>query len=84
MHALTDVITPGGRGDNLLHVWRHRGLEVQRGPSEPAADPPPGSVRLRSTLRSFHIPSDRTGPWSIDVVTEDDQLVGRVEFEVIQ
>lgn len=84
MHALTDVITPGGRGDNLLHVWRHRGLEVQRGPSEPAVDPPPGSVRLRSTLRSFHIPSDRTGPWSIDVVTEDDQLVGRVAFEVIK
>lgn len=84
MHALTDVVTPGGRGDNLLHVWRHRGLEVQRGTSEPAVDPPPGSVRLRSTLRSFHIPSDRTGPWSIDVVTEDDQLVGRVEFEVIR
>ncbi|MDC0669968.1 DUF5924 family protein [Nannocystis radixulma] len=84
MHALTDVVTPGGRGDNLLHVWRHRGLEVQRGASEPAVDPPPGSVRLRSTLRSFHIPSDRTGPWSIDVVTEDDQLVGRVEFEVIK
>lgn len=84
MHALTDVITPGGRGDDLLHVWRHQGLEVQRGASEPATDPPPGAVRLRSTLRSFNLPSDITGPWSIDVVTEDDQLVGRVGFEVIR
>ena len=84
MHGLTDVVTPGGRGDNLLHVWRHRGLEVQRGASEPVLDPPPGLVRLRSTLRSYNLPSDITGTWSIDVVTEDDQLVGRVPFEVIR
>lgn len=84
MYGLTDVVIPGGRGDELLHVWRHRGLEVQRGSSEPVSDPPPGLVRLRSTLRSFNIPTDRTGPWSIDVVTADDQLVGRVSFEVIE
>jgi hypothetical protein len=84
MHGLTDVVTPGGRGDNLFHVWRHRGIEVQRGAVEPSGSPPPGVVRLRSTLRSFNLPPDFTGPWSIDVVTEDDQLVGRVPFEVIK
>lgn len=84
MHGLTDVVTPGGRGDNLFHVWRHAGVEVQRGAVEPSGDPPPGTVRLRSTLRSFNLPPDITGPWSIDVVTEDDQLVGRVPFEVIR
>ena len=83
MHALTDIVTPGGRGDNLYHVWRHRDLEVQRGPVDPGGDPPPGTVRLRSTLRSFNLPADLSGPWSVDVVTEDDQLVGRVPFEVI-
>lgn len=83
MHALTDVVTPGGRGDNLFHVWSHEGLEVQRGPVEPGGSPPAGTVRLRSTLRSFNLPSDFTGHWSIDVVTEDGQLVGRVPFEVI-
>ncbi len=84
MHTLTDVITPGGRGDRLYHVWRHQGLEVQRGRVEPSGDPPKGTVRLRSTLRSFNLPTDMTGSWSVDVVTEDDQLVGRVSFVVIR
>lgn len=84
MHGLTDVVTPGGRGDNLFHVWRHGDVEVQRGAVSPSGDPPPGTVRLRSTLRSFNLPPDITGPWSIDVVTDDDQLVGRVPFEVIR
>lgn len=83
MHALTDVLIPGGHGDHLFHVWRHNGLAVQQGPVEPGGEPPDGTVRLRSTLRAFNLHGDITGPWSIDVVTEDDQLVGRVNFEVI-
>ena len=83
MHALTDVVIPGGHGNTLHHVWRHEGLAVQQGPVTPSGEPPAGTVRLRSTLRSFNIPSARAGHWSIDVVTEDDQLVGRVPFEVI-
>jgi hypothetical protein len=84
MHALTDVVIPGGRGNNLYHVWRREGVAVQQGPVEPSGEPPPGTVRLRSTLRSFNLPRDISGQWSIDVVTEDDQLVGRVSFEVIR
>jgi hypothetical protein len=83
MHALTDVLIPGGQGDHLFHNWRHNGLIVQPTPVEPSGDPPQGTVRLRSTIRSFSLHGDITGPWSIDVVTEDDQLVGRVNFEVI-
>jgi hypothetical protein len=84
MHALTDVVIPGGHGNNLHHVWRREGLAVQQGPVTPGGEPPAGTVRLRSTLRSFNLPSDISGHWSIDVVTEDDQLVGRVPFEVIR
>ena len=84
MHALTDVVIPGGHGNTLHHVWRHEGLAVQQGPVTPSGEPPPGTVRLRSPLRSFNIPSQRAGHWSIDVLTEDDQLVGRVPFEVIE
>ncbi len=83
MHALTDVVIPGGEGGKLFHVWRHGELEMQRGPVEPSGDPPKGTVRLRSTLRSFNLPSDLSGHWSVDVVTTDDQLIGRVRFEVI-
>ena len=84
MHALTDVVIPGGHGDNLYHVWRREGVAVQQGPVLPGGEPPQGTVRLRSTLRSFNLPADISGRWSIDVVTEDDQLVGRVAFEVIR
>lgn len=84
MHALTDVVIPGGRGNTLHHVWRREGVALQHGPVTPSGEPPPGSVRLRSTLRSFNLPSDLAGQWSIDVVTDDDQLVGRVPFEVIR
>ena len=84
MHALTDVVIPGGRGNTLHHVWRREGMAVQQGPVTPAGEPPSGTVRLRSTLRSFNLPSDLAGHWSIDVVTDDDQLVGRVPFEVIR
>ena len=84
MHALTDVVIPGGRGNMLHHLWRREGLLVQIGEATPFGDPPTGTVRLRSTLRSFHLPPDLVGHWTIDVVTEDDQLVGRVPFEVIR
>jgi len=84
MHALTDVVVPGGQGGKMFHVWRHGDLEMQRGPVEPSGDPPKGTVRLRSTLRSFNLPSNLSGTWSVDVVTADDQLVGRVRFEVIE
>ena len=84
MHALTDVVIPGGHGNKLHHVWRREGVAVQQGPVDPSGEPPPGTVRLRSTLRSFNLPADITGQWTIDVVTEDDQLVGRVPFEVIR
>ena len=84
MHALTDVVTPGGHGNTLHHVWRREGMAVQQGPVTPSGEPPSGTVRLRSTLRSFNLPSDLAGHWSIDIVTDDDQLVGRVPFEVIR
>ncbi|MEZ4380076.1 MAG: DUF5924 family protein [Nannocystaceae bacterium] len=84
IHALTDVVVPGGRGDRLLHVWRQGGVELQRGPVAPSGAPPPGTVRLRSTLRSFNFPAELAGSWSVDVETEDGQLVGRVAFTVIE
>ncbi len=84
MHGLTDVLTPGGHGDNLIHIWRHEGVIVQQGPVSPGGDPPAGTVRLRSTLHALNLSGDITGAWSIDVVTEDDQLVGRVAFNVVR
>jgi hypothetical protein len=83
LHAVTDVVIPGGKGDRLVHVWRHDGVEVQRSTDvDPKAHGATGTLRLRSQLED--LPSDPTGHWTVDVVTQDGQLVGRVPFEVIE
>jgi hypothetical protein len=81
--AVTDVVVPGGKGDRLRHVWRHGGVEVHRSTEETSRIAgPKGIVRLRSSLSGKDLPSDLAGSWSVDVETEDSQLVGRAKFDV--
>lgn len=82
--AVTDVVVPGGKGDRLRHVWRHGGVEVHRTTEETSRVPgPKGAVRLRSSLTGQDLPGNLVGSWSVDVETEDNQLVGRTEFAVV-
>jgi hypothetical protein len=84
--AITDVVVPGGKGDRLLHVWRHNTHEVHRASESTsrveasAESKDPGTIRLRSALTDRELPRKLLGDWSVDVETEDGQLVGRVEF----
>jgi hypothetical protein len=81
--AVTDVVVPGGKGDRLRHLWRHRGIPVHRTTEETSRIAgPKGVVRLRSSLTAEDLPADLLGAWSVDVETDDGQLVGRTEFEV--
>jgi hypothetical protein len=83
--AVTDVVVPGGKGDRLRHVWQHEGREVHRSTEETSRIAgPKGVVRLRSSLTGNDLPSDLAGAWSVDVETEDEQLVGRAEFRVAE
>ena len=85
LQAVTDVVVPGGRGDSLRHVWRHDGTEVVRANEETSrVDGPPGLVRLRSRLSGDNLPAKLIGKWSVDVETEDGQLVGRTAFLVAE
>ena len=85
LQAVTDVVVPGGRGDRLRHVWRHDGNEVVRANEETSrVDGPQGSVRLRSRLSGDNLPAKLVGNWSVDVETEDGQLVGRTTFLVAE
>jgi hypothetical protein len=82
---VTDVVVPGGKGDRLRHVWRQQGREVHRSDEETSRIAgPKGVVRLRSSLSGDDLPADRLGDWSVDVETEDNQLVGRTEFRVLE
>jgi hypothetical protein len=84
IYAVTDVVVPGGKGDRLLHVWRHDGRDLDRAPETVSRVRGPfGAVRLRSTLTAPELPEKLVGPWCVDVETEDGQLVGRVSFTVV-
>lgn len=81
--AITDVVVPGGKGDRLVHVWRHDGNEVHRATETTSkVDGPAGAIRLRSALTGRQLPKQLVGNWAIDVETQDGQLVGRVTFAV--
>jgi hypothetical protein len=55
--AITDVVVPGGKGDALVHVWRHNGTEVHRATETTSkVDGPAGSIRLRSGLSGRDLP----------------------------
>jgi hypothetical protein len=85
LFAVTDIVVPGGKGDKLVHVWTKDGEEIQRFTD---VDPHPqglwDTVRLQSKLEADRIPQDKAGEWHVDVLTGDDQLVGRVQFTVIE
>jgi hypothetical protein len=82
--AVTDIVVPGGKGDRLVHVWRHDGVELHRASEETSrVEGPSGAIRLRSALFAEEsLPEELAGPWSVDVETDDGQLVGRVTFRV--
>jgi hypothetical protein len=83
--AITYVVVPGGKGDRLIHVWRHDGHEVHRATEDTSrviAPPEKGTVRLQSTLGDRQLPSFLSGLWNVDVETQDGQLVGRASFTV--
>jgi hypothetical protein len=83
--AVTDVVVPGGKGETLRHVWLHGGVEVHRSTEETSRIAGPrGVVRLRSSLSGKDLPTELVGSWSVDVETQDGQLVGRIEFEVVE
>jgi uncharacterized membrane protein YobD (UPF0266 family) len=80
--AITDVVLPAGKGDRLSHVWRQNGEEVWRNLEQTTPVPgAQGGVRIRSVLS--RIPKDAVGSWSVDVETDDGQLVGRTRFRVV-
>jgi hypothetical protein len=60
------------------------GVDLHRAPEETSrVEGPSGTVRLRSALFAESLPDEIVGKWSVDVETDDGQLVGRVSFRVV-
>ena len=85
LNAVTDLMIPGGRGDRLVHRWFKDGELVQESSDvDPTTQGDAGIIRLRSKIDAARLPEQKTGHWTVDVFTEDGQLVGRVPFDVIE
>jgi len=93
MYAITDVVTPGGLGDDLRHVWRHQGIELEVPDQKTEITTTlyddngkeiPNLLRLKSKFPVESLPDDTAGDWTVDVMTGAGQLVGRARFTVME
>jgi len=78
--AFTAVYAPAGLQQPIAHVWRREGRVV----SVVRLSPVHGGRRegFRTYSRRTVVPPDPSGRWSVDVVTDSGQLIGRLRFEV--
>lgn len=85
VYCVTDVVLPGGKHENFIHVWRHEGEIVFQSDEAMSRVPgPEGGIRLRSVLPRQKLPARVTGKWTVDVETLDDRLIGRARFTVTE
>ena len=79
--AYTPVVAPAGLRQAVVHRWRHDGRLVAtvRLPT-PVRGGRLEGFRTYSRLADF--PPDPRGRWSVDVVTDRGQLIGRVRFAI--
>lgn len=93
MYAVTDVVIPGGLGDTLRHVWRKDGdgfelpevnTEVTSKLFDAKGKVITHLIRLKSKFPEDKLPQDPVGAWTVDVMTDGGQLVGRARFTVME
>lgn len=81
LYAYTAIRAPRGLNERIYHVWRHNGdiidtipLEIRGGRSE----------GYRAWTHKRHFPSDSVGRWQVQVVTEANQMIGVLRFQVVE
>jgi uncharacterized protein DUF5924/DUF2914 family protein len=77
------IAAPGGVGEPLMHIWRHRGAVVARLKPELLEGCDGTGTVFRSFFPSEELPADPTGKWSCTIETADGQLVGMRKFQVV-
>ncbi|HMH48669.1 MAG TPA: DUF2914 domain-containing protein, partial [Candidatus Acidoferrum sp.] len=78
--AFTAVYAPAGLHQPISHVWRREGQVV----SVVKLSPIHGGRRdgFRTFSRKSVVPAEAEGRWSVDVITDSGQLIGRLRFRV--
>jgi hypothetical protein len=80
LYAFTSINVPSGLKERIYHVWLHNGKEVDRIALDISGIREEG-YRAWSHKRNF--PSDATGRWQVQVVTQAGQMIGVLRFHVV-
>jgi len=78
--AFTAVYAPAGLRQPISHVWRREGQVVSVVKLAPIHGGRRGGFRTFS--RKSVAPAEAEGRWSVDVITDSGQLIGRLRFRV--
>src|SRR3990167_185514 len=79
LYAYTAIRAPRGLGEQVFHVWKHEGREVERIPLKIKGGREKG---YRTWSHKTRFPEQVIGDWQIQVVTDGGQLIGVVRFKV--
>jgi hypothetical protein len=79
--VFTAIYAPAGLRQPVRHVWRREGQVVDVVPLAPVHGGRREGFRTYSRKTAF--PAIVAGRWTVDVVTDSGQLVGRVRFRVV-
>jgi hypothetical protein len=84
LHALSEILMPGGEGDAFRHVWRRiSGPSVALDATVVRRDGQ--RLVILSTLpRAQLLEMGPAGEWLVDTETEDGQIVGRSRFSIFE
>jgi hypothetical protein len=78
--AFSAVAAPAGLREPIYHLWLRDGEVVERILLSPIR----GGLRagFRTYSRKIDLGQDPAGLWTVDVLTINDQLIGRIRLEV--
>ncbi|MFB9148111.1 DUF2914 domain-containing protein [Halomonas alkalicola] len=79
LYAYTAIRAPRGLREEVFHVWRQEGQEVDRIALTIEGGREAG---YRAWSRKQNFPDDPAGRWRIDVMTDSGQRIGVIRFRV--
>ena len=80
IYAYTAIHAPRGLNERIYHVWTLNGEVIDKVALEIKGRREAG---YRSWSRKENFPADPLGRWKIEVVTEANQLIGVLRFQVV-
>lgn len=81
IYAYTAIHAPRGLNERIYHVWTHEGKVIDKVALHISGARAAG---YRSWSRKQNFPANPVGNWNIRVMTEANQLIGILRFEVVK